>query len=137
MDAHYIWLILALALAGAEMMVGTFYLLLFGVACAAGGVAAWVGLPPAVPYLIATLIAVGGTVWLRKHGFSRHSKTGNSLEVGQTVEVEAWKTPTTARVRYRGCGWDGELAAPLAEPARLLYIVGQRGNTLLLAATPK
>ena len=41
MSAYWMWWIAAAALGAAELLTGTFYLLVVGVALAFGGVAAW------------------------------------------------------------------------------------------------
>jgi membrane protein implicated in regulation of membrane protease activity len=41
MSAYWMWWIAAAALIAAELLTGTFYLLVVGVAVACGGVAAW------------------------------------------------------------------------------------------------
>ncbi|WP_269531718.1 NfeD family protein [Chitinimonas sp. BJYL2] len=137
MENYAVWFILALALAGAEMLSGTFYLLMYAVAAGVGGLAAWAGLPVPAQLALAAACAVGGSMWLRKYPLQRAAGP-QSLDLGQRVEVETWHSPTSVRVRYRGTSWDGETDAPADESARpaTFYIVGQRGNTLLLSATP-
>lgn len=135
MDNYIVWFVLGLALAGAEMLVGTFYLLVFGLAAGVGGLMALIGLGVVPQLLAAAACAIAGTLWLRKHPISR-GKAVPSLDLGQRVEVEQWKSATALRVRYRGAGWDAEVAEALPDQAVALYIVGQRGNTLLLASTP-
>ncbi|QDQ27068.1 NfeD family protein [Chitinimonas arctica] len=136
MENYLIWFVLALLLAGAEMLSGTFYLLVYSLCCALGGVAAVAGLPVPAQLSVAAACAVVGTLWLRRHPISRPSRVSGNLDLGHRVEVESWKSELTARVRYRGTGWDAELAAPLAERPGTLYIVGQRGNTLIVSPVP-
>lgn len=140
MENYLIWFVLAAALIGLEMLVGTFYLLVYGLACALGGVAAWAGLPVVPQLVVGALGAVSGTVWLRLHPVSAKHKGSDSLDIGQRVEVESWKTDTHLRVRYRGTSWDAELQAPLQAPLpdrpTSLYIVAQRSNTWVVSAEP-
>lgn len=139
MTPYMLWFVFALILAGAEMLTGTFYLLVYGGAAAVGGLAALAGLGTVPQLVAAALCAVAGTVWLRRHPISRKAAGSQSLDLGQRVEVEQWKSETVLRVRYRGTGWDAELAGPPAAPPErpaTLYIVGQRGNTLLLSSLP-
>ncbi|PHV12685.1 NfeD family protein [Chitinimonas sp. BJB300] len=137
MDNYIIWFVLGLALAGTEMLVGTFYLLVCGIAAGIGGIVALAGFSLPIQLLAAALCAVAGTLWLRRNPISR--PTGpQSLDLGQRVEVEHWKSATQLRVRYRGAGWDAELATAITDqdlPVEL-YIIGQRGNTLLVALMP-
>ncbi|MGQ5522773.1 NfeD family protein [Chitinimonas sp. PSY-7] len=138
MDNYIIWFVLGLALAGAEMLVGGFYLLVCGIAAGLGGLVAWAGLGFPIQLLAAALCAIAGTFWLRRNPISRPGGP-QSLDLGQRVEVEHWKSATQLRVRYRGAGWDAELTSALSDngaPPTELYIIGQRGNTLLVAPTP-
>lgn len=141
MSPYLVWFALAVLLAGLEMLSGTFYLLLYGLACAIGGVIALLGLGDELQYAIAGLVAIAGTLWLRRRDFLKPAATSGSLDIGQKVEVESWRGEAAARVRYRGTRWDAELApqligSPQAERPQVLYIVGQRGNTLIVAEAP-
>ncbi len=128
-----LWFIAAAVFIGVELLTGTFYLLLYGLACAAAGLAALAGAPVLAQFPIAAAIAAGGTVWLRRHPIMRRDKSAQSLDVGQPVQVSAWLSPQHLRVRYRGSDWDAELTPPQTHQPSVLYIVGQRGNTLLVA----
>ncbi len=55
------------------------------------------------------------------------------LDVGQAVRVQRWNPDGTARVAYRGCDWDAELAAPDTARAETMYIVATRANVLVLS----
>jgi len=135
MENYLVWFVLAAALIGLEMLVGSFYLLMYGLACALGGVAALLGLP-VVPQLGAVAIGgVAGTLWLRRQPINRQPG-GDSLDIGQQVKAEQWKSDSQLRIRYRGTTWDAELQAPLADRPDTLYIVGQRSNTFIVAAQP-
>lgn len=139
MSPYIVWFILAVLLAGLEMLSGTFYLLLYGVACGIAGVVALLGLGEAAQYGVAGVLAIAGTLWLRRRSFLQPAASSESLDIGQRVEVEKWQGDSAARVRYRGAGWDAELAGQSAEQTerpKVLYIVGQRGNTLIVAAAP-
>ena len=57
MSGFWIWWIAGVVLIGAELMIGTFYLLAVGVAVAFGGVAAWLG--ASVPMQFAVAGALG------------------------------------------------------------------------------
>lgn len=136
MENYLVWMMFAAALAGAEMLSGTFYLLVYGMACAAGAAVAWFGFGLAPQYLVAASCAVLGTFWLRRNPIVRPAASSESLDIGQAVTLISWKSPTLARVRYRGADWDAELTdAPLPD-CHTFFIVGQRGNTLLVDATP-
>jgi len=135
MSPHWLWWIAAAILIGAELITGTFYLLVIGLAVACGGVAAWLGADTPVQWLTAAVLGVAGTVvlqrWKRDHiGVPDPQQ---SLDIGQAVQVQHWKPDGTARVSYRGSSWDAELAATGTQRATTMYIADMRGSTLILS----
>jgi membrane protein implicated in regulation of membrane protease activity len=135
MSAYWMWWIAAAALIAAELLTGTFYLLAVGIAVACGGVAAWLGAPIPVQWLIAGALGVVGTMllqrWKRTLAASTPAQPG--LDVGQMVQVKSWGPGGIARVAYRGSTWDAEVAAPETSRAETMYITGMRGSVLLLS----
>ena len=71
MQAYVWWFVLGFGLVVAELMTGTFYLLVIAIALACAGVAAFLGMPLAVQLVIAAAIGLGGSLWLRKSRFGR------------------------------------------------------------------
>jgi membrane protein implicated in regulation of membrane protease activity len=134
MSAYWVWWIAAAALVGAEMLTGTFYLLVIGVALACGGIAAWLDAGVPVQWLTAGVLGVIGTValqrWKRGHAASARQP---AFDVGQMVRVQSWGPDGTARVNYRGTTWDAELAAPDTPQAETMYIAATRGSVLILS----
>lgn len=128
------WLILALVLAGLEMVTGTFYLLAIAMGVFAGAVAAWAGLAVPAQILIASVagvFAVGILHYWRKSRLPPPENNG-ALEIGQRVQVLDWKDAQHARVQYRGTQWDGELASDALAEQKNYFIVAVRGSTLIL-----
>src|SRR3954453_501122 len=113
MSPHWLWWIAAAILIGAELVGGTFYLLVVGLAVACGGLAAWLGADVPIQWLTAGILGVAGTFLLqrRKQTHSDPVQPQQSLDVGQAVQIQHWKPDGTARVNYRGSTWDAELAA--------------------------
>jgi membrane protein implicated in regulation of membrane protease activity len=134
MTTYWIWWIAAAALVAAELLTGTFYLLVVGIAVACGGVVAWLGGSAEYQWLIASVLGVAGVVALErwKRGRGR-SPDQPSLDVGQMVRVESWGPARTARVSYRGTTWDAELASPETPQAETMYITAMRGSTLIVS----
>lgn len=134
MAAYWVWWILAAALVAAELLTGTFYLLAVGVAFALGGVAAWLGAPGAIQLGITAVLAIAGTFvahrWRERHATPPPDVP---LDVGNSVEVQAWNADGSARVAYRGSMWSAELASPGAPRAQTMYIIARRGSTLVIA----
>ena len=62
---QWIWLIAGLILCGAEMLVGTFYLLVLGVSCLAAAGCAWLGLVVGWQCLAFAAVAVTGGLFVR------------------------------------------------------------------------
>lgn len=135
MSAYALWWIAAAALIAAELLTGTFYLLVVGIALACGGITAWVGWSAANQWLTAGILGVAGVVLLwqwRRGGGAAPRQLG--LDVGQMVRVQAWGPGRTARVSYRGSTWDAELASPETPQGETMYIAATRGSVLILAA---
>lgn len=133
MQAYLWWWILAAVLVGVELTSGTFYLLVYGIAAAAAGVAAWLGAGPAGQLLTAGAIAVLGTLGLRhwKRSTAHPESSVQDMDLGQTVAVESWQNGR-GRVSYRGAVWDAEAESAGVDSAQPLVIRAVRGNTLVL-----
>ena len=134
---EWIWWVLALALAGLEMLTGTFYLLALAIAMVAGGVVGWLGGDFAWQ-----LFAVGATgvigclaayYWHHKGG---KPKQQVAFDVGQRVQVLVWNDDGSARVSYRGSRWDAVVATPETPRRDSMVIVEVRGSVLVLDENP-
>lgn len=132
------WLILALALAGLEMLSGTFYLLAVAIGVASGALAAWLGLAPTTQTVVVAIVGVVAVAvlhrWRKTH--LPPPEVNASMEIGQRVRILEWIDTNHARVQYRGSQWNSELSAD-AEPGHSDYfIVAVRGSTLVLHHQP-
>ena len=133
MEVYWWWTIAGFALVIAELMSGTFYLLVLGLAAFAGGGIAYVNYPFWVQALVAAAIAVIGVAAVNRVRRARPSTPAPSLDVGQAVVLDAWvnRQDRLARVRYRNAIWDAKvLDEPAAEAGQTLYIRHVDGNTL-------
>lgn len=135
MSSYWMWWIAGAALVAAELVTGTFYLLVIGLALACGGIAAWLGAEIPLQWLIAAVLGVAGIVLLHrwKRSVAAAAPPQKSLDVGAQVQVQNWSANGTARVAYRGSTWDAEVAAPGTPHAKTMYIAGTRGSVLLLS----
>jgi membrane protein implicated in regulation of membrane protease activity len=133
MQAYVAWWILAAVLVGVELTSGTFYLLVYGLAAAAAGVAAWLGVGMVAQLLTAGVIAALGTLALRhwKRNTDHPESTLQDMDIGQTVLIESWQDGH-GQVKYRGALWDAEAEAAGVDSTRPLVIRAVRGNTLVL-----
>lgn len=133
MQAYVWWWVLAAVLVGVELTSGTFYLLVYGIAAAAAGVAAWLGAGFVVQLLTAGVIAALGTLALRhwRRSTAHPEASVQDMDIGQTVQVESWQGGR-GQVKYRGALWDAEAESAEVDSARPLLIRAVRGNTLVL-----
>jgi membrane protein implicated in regulation of membrane protease activity len=133
MQAYLWWWILAAVLVGVELASGTFYLLVYGVAAAAAGLAAWLGAGFVAQLLTAAAIAALGTLALRrwKRSTAHPESTVQDMDIGQLVQIESWRDGR-GQVKYRGALWDAEAEATGVDSARPLLIRAVKGNTLIL-----
>ncbi|MDR0274689.1 MAG: NfeD family protein [Burkholderiaceae bacterium] len=106
-----LWWIAAGLLVAVELMTGTFYLLMLALGAVAGALAAHLGLGASGQLLTGAF--VGSAVVLAAYLVKR-PKPGDlparadrsvNLDIGETVQIDAWNADGTAQVRYRGAQW--------------------------------
>src|SRR5437879_2374192 len=105
MDLWLIWLVAGFALLIAELLTGTFYLLVVGLGAFAGAATAWAGGNVLVQAVVGCVVAIGGAVMVH-HWHARQPKDArgsNFLDRGQPVILEGWANEAAhiARVKYR------------------------------------
>jgi membrane protein implicated in regulation of membrane protease activity len=141
MQLWLLWLIAGFVLVIADLVTGTFYLLVIGLGAFAGAGMAWAGAHAVVQSFTASVVALVG-VWVVHHWHARRrpgKKGDNCLDRGQPVVLEGWSNEPAgiARVRYRGTSWDARVApGERPAPGTTLYIEGQQGNELVVVASP-
>jgi membrane protein implicated in regulation of membrane protease activity len=140
MELWLVWIVAGFALVIAELLSGTFYLLVIGVGAFTGALVAWMGGNMLVQAAVGGIVAIGGAFAV--HHWHSRQKSGdqqsNFLDRGQPVVLEGWanESANIARVKYRGTSWDARLAqGGRPSPGTTLYIEGQEGNTLVVAAS--
>jgi membrane protein implicated in regulation of membrane protease activity len=142
MSGYVWWFVVGFGLLVAELLTGTFYLLVIAVALGAAGLAALAGAPFALQLVLAAAIGAGGSLWLRRSNFGRrlHQRGDDRLQhmdVGQSVRVEQWTPTRTARAQYRGSTWEVELAPGEQPVAGDFVIRAIHANRLIVAAKPR
>jgi membrane protein implicated in regulation of membrane protease activity len=138
MDHTLAWLIGGFALVIAELVTGTFYLVVLGVAGFAGAGVAYAGGSLGWQALAAAAIAVAGTVWVHRYRARINPKRMQGLDFGQPASFDSWVDNNAghARVKYRGSLWDALVAGDAAvEPGEILYVTSVDGNTLKVSKT--
>ncbi len=142
MDTFIGWFVVAFGLLVAELLTGTFYLLVISIALAVAGLAALAGAPFALQLVVAAAIGVGGSIWLRATRFGKrlHERGDDrvqNMDIGQSLRVDNWTTARTARANYRGSVWDVELA-PGEQPASGEFVIREiHANRLIVAPKPR
>ena len=133
MDEDFLWAILGLTLVIIELLTGTFYLLMLGVAAFGAALAAWLGHGIGVQAIVAAVVSAAGCYGVHVYRAKNIKEQMPSLDAGQPASFEGWvdQGARRARVRYRGASWeamvDGE--GPIDFGA-MLYVVTAHGNTL-------
>jgi len=133
------WWLAAGALVLGELAVGSFYMLMLALGCVAGALAAHLGVAYAMQLFAAGIVGAGTTaVWHLRRARSPRSAPVESnrdanLDIGQTLQVEAWDAQGAARVSYRGSSWNVEFRGAGAPTPGPHVIVAVQGNRLIVA----
>jgi membrane protein implicated in regulation of membrane protease activity len=133
------WWVASGALVVAEMLTGTFYLLMLALGCVAAAVAAHTGNSFSVQLVTGALVGGGATAaWHVRRARSPRSAPVESnrdvnLDIGQRVTVQSWDAGGRCRVTYRGASWTARFASEGTPMAGEHEIVAIHGNVLDLA----
>jgi membrane protein implicated in regulation of membrane protease activity len=133
-----VWWLLAGGLVAVELVVGSFYLLMLALGLAAAALAAHAGVDTAGQYTVAAVVGSAAVVALyvvkrrRPEDPSVRSLRSVNLDVGETIQVDAWQADGTASVQYRGAQWTAVLAEQQSAQAGLHRIAELKGNRLVL-----
>ena len=145
MDTHWIWWLLAVLVVAAELATGTIYLLMLALGLAAGGVAAVLGLSSSAQLLVAAVVTGLGCFAVQRRKAKQPPMPQSErnadvhIDLGNAVQVDAWRADNTASVSYRGAQWQAQLDAgvdlglALKPEAGKYRIVAMSGSTLVLA----
>jgi len=138
MQDWMMWFLWAGGLVIAELLTGTFYLLMISIGLAAGGLVALFGAGSSSQMVTAGVVSVVAILALRQTRFAHPSRTDATsdpnvnMDVGQKVTVDSWNADDTARVMYRGAQWDVELATG-ERPVPGVYIIKEvQGSRLIV-----
>jgi membrane protein implicated in regulation of membrane protease activity len=137
MAMHYLWWIAGVILVIAELMTGSLYLLAVAVGAAAAGLAALIGQPIWVQFLVAAVLSVGASALVQKLRGKRSSLPTQEnpdvlLDVGSPIFVSNWQLNHATRVQHRGTDWDAR-SRDTAPAAGWHKIVAIENNQLILA----
>ncbi len=134
-----IWWVLAGALVALELATGTFYLLMLGLGAVAGALAAIVGFNISSQLVAAALVGGAGALllgqWRQRQVTTATPADDQFLDLGATVEVEAWDAMGTSQVMHRGAAWTAVLAPNQTATPGVYRIQAMAGNRLVLEKT--
>ena len=136
MDPAFAWAIVGLVLVIAELLSGTFYLLMLAIAAFGAGGVAYLGQAFPVQCIVALVIAAAGCYGVHLYRARSMGKRMAPIDAGMPASFESWLDAGArlARVRYRGASWDAQVEGNEAiEPGAMLFVVAADGNTLKVA----
>lgn len=117
---------------------GSFYLLMLALGLVAAALASHAGISAVGQYAAAAVVgstAVVALYWLRRRrpeDPSVRSLRSVNLDVGETIQVDAWQADGTASVQYRGAHWTAVLAEQQTAQTGLHRITELKGNRLVI-----
>jgi membrane protein implicated in regulation of membrane protease activity len=131
MEPWLAWGVLGLALVIAELLTGTFYLLMLAVAAFGAAAVAGLGYGFAPQAVVAFIAAAAGCYGVHVWRAKNRGQQMPQIDAGMPASFENWTDAggRLARVRYRGASADA------LEPGATVYVLATDGNTLKVAKT--
>jgi membrane protein implicated in regulation of membrane protease activity len=135
MEQSTMWWVATGTVIIAELMTGTFYLLMISLGLAAAALAAYAGMGLSTQTIVAAVVGGGATAaW---HFYKVRQPTAKpaqsnsdvNLDVGETLHINAWNPDGSAQVKYRGAQWSVLAAPGVAHTAgnyRVKEVMGSR-----------
>jgi membrane protein implicated in regulation of membrane protease activity len=133
MDPALLWAVGGLALVVVELLTGTFYLLMLGVAAFGAAGAAWLGYDFPVQVVVAAVVAGVGCYAVHVYREKNRTQQMAPIDAGMPASFETWidSGARLARVRYRGAPWEARVEdGDGLQPGATVYVLGVDGNTL-------
>jgi membrane protein implicated in regulation of membrane protease activity len=133
-----LWWLLAGGIVAAELLTGTFYLLMLALGVAAAAIAAHLGMSLALQMVTAALMGASAVLACyfqkktRASDPSSRSDRNVNMDVGETILIESWGTDGTATVKYRGAQWTAIHRAGITPSTGMHRIAELVGNRLLV-----
>lgn len=135
MASFTVWWLIAGVLVVAELLTGSFYLLMLATGAVAGALAAHAGAGETAQIVAAALLGTAAVAicYLLRRRHARRQPAENdrsmNLDIGESVQVDSWAADGTAQVRYRGAQWTvvlrpGNLPSPGTH--RVAEVIGNR-----------
>ena len=129
------WLLAGIAI-GVELVTGTFYLLMLSLGAVAAALAAMAGHGLTTQLVVAAVVGGLGAVllgqWRKRQTTTPQEAQDQHLDLGATVQVDAWDAQGTAQVKHRGAAWTAVLAPGQTAAPGVYRIQAMAGNRLVL-----
>ncbi|WP_300554449.1 NfeD family protein [Limnohabitans sp. Rim8] len=130
------WWVLAGVLVALELLTGTFYLLMLGLGAVAAALVAMTGLDLNTQLFTAAIVGGLGAVllgqWRKRQTTTPQEAQHQHLDLGATLQVDAWDAQGTAQVKHRGAAWTAVLAPGQTAAPGIYRIQAMAGNRLIL-----
>lgn len=136
MDHAIVWAVTGLVLVIVELLTGTFYLLMLGVAAFGAAAAAYFGFAFGAQSIVAVVISAVGCYAVHVYRARNKAAQMAPIDAGMPASFESWLDAgeRLAKVRYRGASWDARVEGLEAiEPGATVYVLAADGNTLRVA----
>ena len=135
MDHGIIWAVIGLVLVIVELLTGTFYLLMLGLAAFGAAPPRWLGFAFASQSIVAALVAAVGCYAVHAYRAKNKAQQMAPIDAGMPASFESWGSEgRLAKVRYRGASWDARGGVRGRNRARAtVYVLATDGNTLRVA----
>lgn len=140
MEMYLLWAVTGIVLIIIEMLTGTFYLLVLGIAALAAAAAAYLGQSFWVQAVTVAAVSVLGVILIKRFRGTDQPASDQGLDIGQAVTLDAWisEPDGLARVKYRNAQWEAQVSGDRMPGGKVFYIHAVDGNTLRVsAAKPK
>ena len=135
MEESTIWWLAAGVVVVAELLTGTFYLLMVALGLVAAAISAHLGWTTAAQMVAAAAVGGGAVVacyYARRKGSGEPSARADrsvNLDVGEAIMIDNWSADGTTTVKYRGTQWTA-IHRPGVTPStgmhRVAELVGSR-----------
>ncbi|MBY0409614.1 MAG: NfeD family protein [Burkholderiaceae bacterium] len=132
-----LWWLATGAVIVAELLTGTFYLLMVALGLLAAAISAHLGLPMVAQMVMIAVVGGGAVVACylvkkkRPGDPSARADRSVNLDVGETLLIESWNSDGTSLVRYRGAQWTA-VHRPGVTPSTGMHRVSELVGSRLL-----
>jgi membrane protein implicated in regulation of membrane protease activity len=122
-----------------ELLTGTFYLLMLAIGFAVAALSAHLGYGLTTQLVVAAVVGGGAVVgWHLRQTQRRvqeppaQANANVNLDIGETVQIDAWNADGTADVQYRGARWTAIHRSGITPSTGAHRVAELIGNRLLV-----